>query len=391
MSQPLPPDLPAILERVHTIGRDVIAPNADIVDRDARFPHEAFNALKAEKLLSSYIPVELGGMGLSISDQAKICEVLAYYCASTAMIYAMHQIQIGQIVHHTLHDEFFNAYAREIVEKQYLIASATTELGVGGDVRSSKCAVTVDNGVFAVDKQAPVISYAVAADAILVTCRSSPEAGPSDQKCVLVRKEDCTLEEISGWDTMGFRGTCSSGFSLRARGDARQIFPGPYADIHRKTQQPFSHIVWSSLWLGLAQSAMNNARSSVRAEARKNAGTLPPTALRLAELDAVLFSMRAGVQQCVADYRQRLLSNDEEAFSDYGFNLRMSNLKVRTSELVIEVVSKAMMICGIAAYRNDSKLTLNRHLRDAYGAALMVNNDRILGQSAQMQIMQREG
>lgn len=383
------PALPTVLEKVHAIGRDIIAPYADAVDRDARFPHEAFDALKAEKLLSSYIPTELGGMGFSISDQAKISEALAHYCASTAMIYAMHQIQIGCIVHHTLHDEFFKAYAREIVEKQYLIASATTEVGIGGDVRSSICAVTVDNGMFTLDKQAPVISYAVAADAILVTCRQSPDAGRNDQKVVLVRKEDCTLEEISGWDTMGFRGTCSNGYALRSRGDARQIFPGPYADIHRKTQQPFSHIIWSALWLGLAQSAMNNARSSVRAEARKNPGTLPPSALRLAELDAILFSMRAGVQQCVSEYHQRLLSTDEDAFSDYGFNLRMSNLKIRSSELVIEVVSKALMICGIAAYRNDSKLSLNRHMRDAYGAAIMVNNDRILGQSSAMQIMQK--
>jgi acyl-CoA dehydrogenase len=53
------------------------------------------------------------------------------------------------------------------------------------------------------------------------------------------------------------------------------------------------------------------------------------------------------------------------------------------------VVGKAMLICGIQGYRNDSKLTLGRHLRDAYGAALMVNNDRILGQSATMQIVQR--
>ncbi len=383
------PSLPTLLEKVHAIGRDIIAPLADEVDRDARFPHEAFNALKAAKLLSSYIPTEFGGMGLSISDQARIGEVLAHYCASTAMIYAMHQIQIGCIVHHTLHDDFFKSYAKEIVEKQYLIASATTELGIGGDVRSSICAVTVENGVFTLDKQAPVISYAVAADAILVTCRQSPEAGRNDQSVVLVRKQDCTLEEISGWDTMGFRGTCSNGYALRSRGDARQIFPGPYADIHRKTQQPFSHIVWSALWLGLAQSAMNNARSSVRTEARKNPGTLPPTALRLAELDSVLFSMRAGVQQCVSEYHQRLLSADEDAFSDYGFNLRVSNLKIRTSELVIEVVSKAMMICGIASYRNDSKLSLNRQLRDAYGAALMVNNDRILGQSSAIQIMQK--
>ncbi len=382
-------DLPLLLEKIHAIGRNIIAVNAAAVDRDARFPHEAFAALKAEKLLSSYIPTDLGGMGLSISDQAKICEALAHYCASTAMIYAMHQIQVACIVHHTLDDDFFRAYAREIVDQQYVIASATTELGIGGDVRSSLCAVNVEGDTFTLDKQAPVISYARAADAILVTCRQSPDAGRSDQKCVLVRKQDLTLEEISGWDTMGFRGTCSNGFSLRSRGDARQIFPGPYADIHRKTQQPYSHIVWSSLWLGLAQSAMNNARSSVRAEARKNPGTLPPTALRLAELDAVLFSMRAGVQQCVADYHQRLSRNDEEAFSDFGFNLRVSNLKIRSSELVIEVVSKAMMICGIAAYRNDSKLSLNRQLRDAYGAALMVNNDRILGQSSAIQIMQK--
>lgn len=388
-SPQLHPELPNILERVNTIGREIIAPLADEVDRDARFPHEAFAALKSEKLLSSYIPAEFGGMGLSISDQSKICEALAHYCASTAMIYAMHQIQVGCIVHHTLQDAFFQQYAREIVAQQFLIASATTELGIGGDVRSSLCAVEIEGETFKLDKQAPVISYASAADAILVTCRRAPDAGRNDQSVVLVRKQDCMLKEISGWDTMGFRGTCSNGYALTSSGNAKQVFPGPYADIHRKTQQPFSHIVWSSLWLGLAQSAMNKARSSVRAEARKNPGTLPPTALRLAELDAVLFSMRAGVQQCVADYHSRLLDTNEEAFSDFGFNLRVSNLKIRTSELVIEVVSKAMMICGIAAYRNDSKLSLNRQLRDAYGAALMVNNDRILGQSSAIQIMQK--
>lgn len=381
--------LPVLLEKIHALGKEIIAPNATAVDRDARFPHEAFAALKSAKLMSAYVPTELGGMGLSIADLSKICETLALYCGSTAMIFAMHQIQVGCLIHHTLDNEFFRSYARELVQKQYLIASATTELGIGGDVRSSICAVLVEDNRFTLDKQAPVISYGAAADAILVTCRKSADAGRNDQACVLVRKEDCTLEELSGWDTLGFRGTCSNGFSLRSKGAAEQIFPGTYADVHRITQQPFSHIVWSSLWLGIANDAVNRARASVRAEARKNPGTLPPTALRLAELDAVLFSMRAGVQQCVAEYHQRLLDTDPEAFADFGFNLRISNLKVRTSELVIEVVSKAMMICGIAGYRNDSKSSLNRQLRDAYGAALMVNNDRILGQSSAIQIMQK--
>jgi acyl-CoA dehydrogenase len=59
------------------------------------------------------------------------------------------------------------------------------------------------------------------------------------------------------------------------------------------------------------------------------------------------------------------------------------------STLVIDIVMRAMLICGIQGYRNDSKLSLGRHLRDATGAALMVNNDRILGQNATMHVALR--
>ena len=71
-----PVDFPALLERVHVIGSEVIAPAAVEVDRDARFPHESFAALRAEKLLSCYVPVEFGGMGLDIVQVSRICEAL---------------------------------------------------------------------------------------------------------------------------------------------------------------------------------------------------------------------------------------------------------------------------------------------------------------------------
>lgn len=391
MSQPtrLSPQLPALLEGLHGIGRDIIAPHAAEVDRDARFPHEAYAALKQQKLLSCYVPVEYGGMGLNISDLSQICEVLGQYCGSTAMIFAMHQIQVGCIVHHALDSEFFRGYAREMVEQQYLIASATTELGIGGDVRSSLCAVQVTGDRFTLEKQTPVISYGATADAILVTCRKSEDAARNDQVQVLVRKSDYELTKLSGWDTLGFRGTCSEGFVLKSQGRVEQILPQPYADIHRRTMHPFSHVVWASLWLGLSIDAVSRARSAVRAEARKNPSVTPISATRLAELDTVLFSMRGGVYQTLREYHDVLLANDPEAYSGFSFAININNLKLTASQFVVEVVGKAMLICGIQGYRNDSKLTLGRHLRDAYGAALMVNNDRILGQSATMQIVQR--
>ena len=65
-------------------------------------------------------------------------------------------------------------------------------------------------------------------------------------------------------------------------------------------------------------------------------------------------------------------------------------LKVIASTEVVDVVNQAMLICGIAGYREDTEYTLGRLLRDAHGAAVMVNNDRIAGNTAQLALVQRQ-
>ena len=99
---------------------------------------------------------------------------------------------------------------------------------------------------------------------------------------------------------------------------------------------------------------------------------------------------KSTLQATLDEYCTLRASNDPEAFSGYGFSIRVNNLKLSASHLVLDIVMRAMMICGIQGYRNDSKLSLGRHLRDATGAGLMVNNDRILGQNAMMQVALRE-
>ena len=110
-------DFDEILQKVHEIGKDVIAPAADEVDREARFPREAFDALAAEQLLSAYVTPEFGGMGLSMTEISRVCEVLGIYCASTAMVYAMHQIQVACILHHGQSSEYFRNYLRRLVDE----------------------------------------------------------------------------------------------------------------------------------------------------------------------------------------------------------------------------------------------------------------------------------
>ena len=90
------------------------------------------------------------------------------------------------------------------------------------------------------------------ADAILATARREPDSPTSDQVLVVVMKEHCTLERTTQWDTMGMRGTCSEGFKLKARGPASHILPKPFAEIAAHSMLATSHLLWASLWYGIA-------------------------------------------------------------------------------------------------------------------------------------------
>lgn len=384
-------DFSEVLATVHELGDSVVAPAADDVDAKARFPREAFDALAEARLLSAYVTEEFGGMGLSMTQICRICEALGHYCASTAMVYAMHQIQVACILHHGQESEYFRAFLKRLVDEQLLLASATTELGVGGDLRSSICSVDVDGDRFTLVKKAPVISYALDADAILVTARRGPDAQSSDQVHVVVERDDVRLEELAGWDTLGFRGTCSLGFVLEGEGHVDQILPAPFADILARSMHPFSHLSWGSLWLGLASDAVARARATVRKKVLENPDAPPVSALRLAEVDEILFGMRSGLYETMSEYESMLGAGDHDAFSNFGFGIRVNNVKITCSELVVDIVGKSLQIVGISGYKNDSSNSLSRHLRDAYGAALMVNNDRIRGHNSTMQAVYRQG
>jgi acyl-CoA dehydrogenase len=369
------------------IGEEVAGPAADDVDRKARFPVEAMEALRSEQLLSVLVPPELGGDGVRISRVAEACTVLARHCASTAMIYAMHQMQAACLVRHGRSD-FLREYQRSMVARQLLLASATTEIGVGGDIRTSICAVEAGEGRFRLEKEAPVISYGESADGVLATARRSPDSPPSDQVLVLCTAPGLSLQATSGWDTLGFRGTCSLGFSLRAEGDEQQVLDDPFADIASQTMLPVSHVLWSSVWLGIAGAAVDRARRFVRAEARKNPDVTSPAAVRLAELMTIFQQMEALVRGAVANFEA--VYDDVEALAGMGFAIAMNGLKVSASTLVVDIVGRALVICGISGYREDSPYSLGRLLRDAHGAAVMVNNDRIIANNAQMLLVHKD-
>lgn len=366
-----------LVESARRIAAEVAAPHADAVDREARFPVEAVAALREAGALSAYVPAELGGGGASFEAVAEACFELGRSCAASAMVFAMHQIQVACMVRHLDDSPWFEDYLRELCERQLLIASITSEVGTGGDMGNSVAALSAPvEGICEFGKQAPTVSYGEYADAFLTTLRRAPDAEPGDQVLVLSRREEVELEPQGTWDPLGMRGTCSPGFVVRGRVPVEQVLGTPFATISAESMTPISHILWSHVWLGIATDAFDRARAFVRAAAKRKPGEPLPAAIRLSELMSELSLLRAEVSLGLREFGD-VCDCDRAKLAEMATILRFNNLKIAASEQAPRVCQTAMSVCGIVGYKNDTPFSVGRHLRDAMSGCLMVANERI--------------
>ena len=358
---------------------------AEDVDRKGRFPKAAIDAAREQKLLGMQIPVALGGFGASIFDVTDICYALGRACASTAMIFAMHQTKVACLVRHGMGSAYHEVLMRRVAAEQLLLASSTTEGQNGGNIRSSAAAVECSDEAISLVRNATVISYGAEADGIVTIARRANDAASSDQVLLAVTKENYTLERNLGWETLGMRGTCSAGFELKIEGPASMIFSEPYERIHAQTMTPVAHLCWSSAWAGIAAAAVERAQRFIRKAARGAGGQMPPGAAHYTAARMALTRLRAMITANLDVYAAH--EYDERALASLDFQSAINLLKVQASELAVETVMNAMRACGLAGYRNDGEFSVGRHLRDALSAPLMINNDRVLANIATATLM----
>ncbi|MDX1914851.1 MAG: acyl-CoA dehydrogenase family protein [Methylophilus sp.] len=364
----------AIIDR---IGREIARPNADDVDIKARFPIETANALREAGAFIWPIPVEFGGLGVDSYELAKQCAVLGQYDASAAAALAMHHTQILSAVHHANGNPALQDYMRRVAKENRIIASVTSEVGPGGNMRNSQCAVERQGDRYTLTKKATTVSYGSYADDLMITARKDSTAAAGDQVLVIAERGNFELKDKGVWDTLGMRGTCSEPATVVAHGEAWQVMEVPFADIATYTMVPTSHLFWAACWYGVATDAVNKSRELLRLKARSMPGTTPMGAHRVADLDAELQSMEHEVFGMAREYADAIAQNDNEKLGGLAFAKRINALKLNCSKKVIAIVTEAMATIGIQAYKNNSPFSLSRQLRDAHSAVMQVHNDRI--------------
>ena len=154
-------------------------------------PFETFEALRRERMLSLLVPEAFGGSEIPMTKVALAVQALGRHCGSSALIYAMHHIQVAVLARHG-QTEWAQDYLRTVATDELLLASATSEIGTGGDVRSSLCAIEPAEDRFTLRKQTPVISYGRKADCVLAT-----RAAPAGQSRPATRCSSCSRHRPS--------------------------------------------------------------------------------------------------------------------------------------------------------------------------------------------------
>jgi acyl-CoA dehydrogenase len=105
----------------------------------------------------------------------------------------------------------------------------------------------------------------------------------------------------------------------------------------------------------------------------------------MAELAPSVQLLRTSYRYLLTEYEEIIKDESRhEELSTVGYAVKMNNLKLAGSQMIVDIANKALQICGVLGYKNDSKFAMGRILRDSHAAALMVGNDRILNTNANM-------
>ena len=251
----------------------VAAEHAAAVDRDSRFPAEAIAAARAERLMGIAVPRELGGEGASIGDVVDVCYMLGRACASTAMIYAMHQTKVACLARHGARQRLASAAAAPACATSSCCSPPRPpRAGAAATSATARRRSSARTRRIALERKATVISYGEArrrhchdgaARARRGEHRSGPRRIPEGR---LYARAAHRLGRARHARHLQRAASSSS-----HAGASEQILPGSYEKIHAQTMMPVAHLTWSGAWAGIAAGG-RRSRARLRAQGRAASG-----------------------------------------------------------------------------------------------------------------------
>ena len=251
----------AIEEKIREVARDFaekeVAPLAEEIDRESRYPQETFDKMVKCGFTGIGIPTKYGGAGGDDIIKCIVVEEISKKCASTGGILSIHGI-FGQSILKFGTEEQKQKYLPLVSNGGKHGAFALTEPNAGSDAGAAKTRAEKDGDDYIINGTKCFITGGAHADFVLVFALTDPSKGLKGLSAIIVPK-----------GTPGFSiGKIEHKLGIRASETSELIFDNcrvPQANLVGKEGQGFkiAMIMLDGARIGVAAQALGIAEGAI--------------------------------------------------------------------------------------------------------------------------------
>ncbi|AYY11908.1 acyl-CoA dehydrogenase [Actinobacteria bacterium YIM 96077] len=179
----------AIRDAVRDVCTKEVAPHAADVDESARFPREAYDALRATDFHAPHIPEKYGGAGADALATCIVVEEIARACASSSLIPAVNKLGTMPLLL-AGSDELQERYLRPVARGDAMFSYGLSEREAGSDTASMKTRAVRDGDGWVLSGQKSWITNAGVSTHYTVMAVTDPDAGTGGVSAFVVEEGD---------------------------------------------------------------------------------------------------------------------------------------------------------------------------------------------------------
>jgi alkylation response protein AidB-like acyl-CoA dehydrogenase len=358
---------------------EVLAARAAEHDRDASYPFEAIDALKAAGYFAAPVPVDLGGLGVSSAHDLVVASSrLARGDASVAIGVNMHLVavlnmerrrQVAVAAGTERRARAFASSLQQIARDGAVLAAAISE--PGQDLTRPATLATRTESGWRIDGRKMFCTMSPAATHLYVAVTYADDEGTERYAYATVPADAPGVVVNDDWDALGMRASGSNSVSLQGvelpesgvRGGFRAGDALPY--MERNLVAGLFHAAAS---LGIAESADAIARRAI--VGRINGDALPR--MQVADNAVDLAASRGVLSRAAAlidEHRATNPASDGSAEELGALFAEAQAAKAFVNEAAARIVDRALALSGGAGYVNGSPLA--RAYRDVKAGSFM--------------------
>ncbi|MFB6117566.1 acyl-CoA dehydrogenase family protein [Halosegnis sp.] len=352
----LPSEHRMVRDTVREFCETEVAPIAQEIEDEHRFPREVFDQLGELDLMGVPAPEEYGGAGGDYLMYALVAEELGRVSGAVGLSYVAHtSLGLMPIVAFGT-DEQKRRWAAPLARGEAVGAWALTEPSSGSDASDMDTTARKEGDEYVISGTKQFITNANIAGSVLVKAVTEPGAGYDGISTFILDPEDDGFEVTEVWDKMGLNASPTCELRLENVRVPEERLLGEEGDGWTQTKKTLDggRISIAALSTGLAQGAFEAAREY--ATEREQFGK------PISKFDAVrdmVVAMNRKIE------RARLLTHKAACRYDEGADVtRLSSLaKLDASEAAREVAEDAVQVHGGYGYTTD--FAPQRFYRDA--------------------------